>query len=72
MTKQFSSNTSILFLYKSIVYSMDSSFSTKKLKSMASARISFQNKYRAAAAKHHKRRYYGQQRSHSNDDLLAE
>ncbi|CAF0806413.1 unnamed protein product [Rotaria sordida] len=39
---------------------------------MASGRISFQNKYRAAAAGRYKRRYYDAQRSHSNDDLLAE
>ena len=35
---------------------------------MASGRISYQNKFRNAIEK----RYYDQQRSHSNDDLLAE
>jgi hypothetical protein len=39
---------------------------------MASGRILFQNKYRAAAAELSKQRYYEQQRSHSNDELLVE
>jgi hypothetical protein len=39
---------------------------------MASRRILFQNKYRAALAEREKRLYHDQQRSHSNDDLLVE
>ncbi|CAF2050694.1 unnamed protein product [Rotaria magnacalcarata] len=39
---------------------------------MASGRISFQNKYRAAAAVRFKQRYCNVQRSLSNDDLSAE
>jgi hypothetical protein len=38
---------------------------------MASGRISFQHKYRAAAERC-KQRYYEQQRSRSDDDLFAE
>ncbi|CAF2480642.1 unnamed protein product [Rotaria sp. Silwood2] len=39
---------------------------------MASGRISFQNKYRAAAAERLKQHYCDKQRSRSNDDLLDE
>ncbi len=39
---------------------------------MASGRILFQNKHRAAIAERAKRRYYEQQRSRSNDNVLVE
>ena len=38
---------------------------------MASGRISFQHKYRAAAERY-KQGFDGQRRSHSNNDLLVE
>ena len=39
---------------------------------MASGRISFQNKYRVAAAERHKRRNFKKNRSLSHDDLFID